>query len=97
MLTLSIIQIIGLKSPLRNFTLKSCLFGATNVLKNRDKEKYVYSGYRIAFDGRGSWSFGNDFCRNAVIFGFDNSSSYHTDNHKNDFLILGEGDTSFWC
>ena len=26
---------------LRNFTLKSCLFGATNVVKTNDKEKYI--------------------------------------------------------
>ena len=24
-----------------------CLFGVTNVLKNNDKEKWVYSGYEI--------------------------------------------------
>ena len=36
---------------LNNFKLKSCLFGATNVVKNIDKEKWVYSGYEIAFDG----------------------------------------------
>ena len=27
------------------------------------------------------------------MFGIDNSSTSHTDNLKNDFLILGEGDT----
>ena len=32
------------KTLLRNFTLKNCLFGATNTVKNNDKEKYVYSG-----------------------------------------------------
>ena len=32
------------KLLLRHFTLKSCLFGATNIVKNSDKEKYVYSG-----------------------------------------------------
>ena len=31
--------------------------------------------------------------RNVVIFGIDNSSSSHTDNLRNGFLILGEGDT----
>ena len=38
------------KLPLRNFTLKSCLFRATNVVKNSDKERHVLSGYGIAFD-----------------------------------------------
>ena len=34
-----------LKVLLRNSTLTKCLFGATNLVKNTDKEKYVYSGY----------------------------------------------------
>ena len=38
-----------------------------------------------------SWSFGNDFLWNAVIFGVDNSSLRHSGNHKNNFLILTEG------
>ena len=42
--------------------------------KNNDKEKHVYSAYRIAFDGKVSWSFGNDFARNVTIFRVDNSS-----------------------
>ena len=33
-----------------NFTLKNCFFIGTNIVKYSDKEKYVYSGYRIAFD-----------------------------------------------
>ena len=81
------------KLPLRNFTLKECLFGATNIVKNSDREKYVYSGYRIEFDGKGSWSFSDDFARNVIIFGVDNSSSSHTVSIRNDFLILGGGDT----
>ena len=48
------------KIPLRKFTLKNCLFGATNILRNSDREKYVYSGYGIAFDGKGLWSFSKD-------------------------------------
>ena len=39
------------KNPLINFTLKDCLFGSTNIVKDNDKEKHVYSGYGIAFDG----------------------------------------------
>ena len=82
------------KIVLRNFTLKNCMFGATDIVKNSDKEKYVYSGYIIASEGKGSWGVDNDFARNVVIFGVDDSSSFHTDNQKNDFLILGEGDTT---
>ena len=39
------------------------------------------------------WSFANDFGRNVAIFGVDNTSSSHTDNQKNNFLVLGEGPT----
>ena len=35
-------------------------------------------------------SFSNDFARNAVIFDVDNSLPSHTDNQKNNFLVLGE-------
>ena len=69
------------------------MFGATNIVKNSDKERYVYSGYGIAFDGKGEWSFDNDCARNVIISGVDNSSSSHADNLKNSFLMLGEGDT----
>ena len=55
-----------------------------------DKSKYVYSEYGIEFDGKGSWSFGNDFARNVAIFGVDNSTSSHDDNRKNNFFWLGE-------
>ena len=55
------------------------------------KKKWVYSGYGITFDGEGLWNFDNDFAKNIVIFGVGNSSSYHPDNRKNNFLVLGEG------
>ena len=41
----------------------------------------------------GLWSFDNGFTRNVIIFGADNSSSFHSDNRKDNFLILGEGPT----
>ena len=53
----------------------------------------MHGGYGIAFDGAGSWSFANEFARNVIIFGDDNSSSSHADNRKNNFLVLGEGPT----
>ena len=53
----------------------------------------MYSGSGIAFDGKGEWSFDNDTARNFLTFGFDDSSSSHADNLKNNFLVLGEGDT----
>ena len=51
----------------------------------------MYSGYRIAFDGVSTSSFGNDYAKSVVIFGVDNSSSSHTHNRKNNFLVFSEG------
>ena len=54
---------------------------------------YLHTDYGIAFDGKGSWSFNDDFTRNVIIFGV------HYINHliltilKMFFLISGEGDT----
>ena len=61
--------------------------------KNNDKDKHVYSGNGILFDGKDSWSFNDDFARNVIIFGVDNSPSSHTDSLKNNFSILAEGDS----
>ena len=55
--------------------------------------QYVYTGYRIAFYGKGDWGFGNDCAKNVIICGVDNSSSSHADDLKNSFLVLGEGET----
>ena len=61
------------------------MFDAPNIVKNSDGEKYVYSGcYEIVFDGKKEWNFGNNFARNVVIFGFDNSWWSCTDY---DFLV----------
>ena len=81
------------KNPLNNFKFNNCLFGATNMLKNSVKQKWVYSGYGIAFDGGVLWNFGNDLARNIVIFGAEISWLFHADNLKNKFLVLGEGST----
>ena len=59
------------------------------LAKDSNKEKYVYSGYGIAFDSAGSWSFSNGTTRNFIIFGVDCSLSSHVYNRKNNFLILG--------
>ena len=37
--------------------------------------------------------FYNDFAKNVIIHGVDNSSSSHSDNNKNNFLVLEEGST----
>ena len=64
-----------LRNPTYNFKFKNCLFGATNIVKNSDKEKYVYSGYWVIFNNGGSWSFDNGTARNVMIFSADSSSS----------------------
>ena len=53
----------------------------------------MHSGYGKAFDGAGSWNFGNGFSSNVGIFGIDNGSPSHIDNPKNMFLVLvlGQG------
>ena len=81
------------RNPTNNFKLKNCLFGANNLVKDSDKEKSLHSRYGIRFDSAGLWSFDNGFARNVIIFGVDNSSSSHSDNRKNNFLILGEDPT----
>ena len=68
------------------------MFAATSLEISSNKEKEVYSGYGIAFDGKGQWSFGNDYARN-VIFGVDNSSWCDADNLRNNLLVFVERDT----
>ena len=74
-------------------TLENCLFGSVKLTKNADIDKYGYSGYGIGFDRETSFSFGNDFGKNVIIFGVDMSSSTKIDNRKKDILILGIGPT----
>ena len=59
--------------PLNNFKFKKCLFGATNIVKNSNKAKWVYSRNGITFDSASSWSLGNDYARNLIIFRIDNN------------------------
>ena len=70
------------------------MFGAVKLTSNADIDKYLYSGYGIGFDRKGSFSFpGGGFGLNVIIFGVDMSSSVHVDNKKKDILILGKGPT----
>ena len=74
-------------------TLENCSFGAVSETKSNDIDGYKYSGYGIGIDRKGTFSVGNGFGRNCIIFGVDMSSSVHVDNKKKDILILGEGPT----
>ena len=77
-----------LDSNLNNFdpTLQHFLFGAVKLTKNRDIDKYQYSGYGIGFDSKGTFSQGTfshltgSFGQNPIIFGVDMSSSTHATN-----------------
>ena len=62
------------------FYIKKCLFGAINIVKNSNKDKWIYSNCGEAFGGKVLWIFGNVFARNVVTFGVDNSLSSHSDN-----------------
>ena len=55
------------RNPTNNFKFKNCLFGATSIVKNSDKQRYVYSGHRIIFDSAGWRSFDNNTARNIII------------------------------
>ena len=48
----------------------------------------MYNAYGIACDGAASWKFSNDFAKNSVIFGVDNSLSSHFYHCKNNVLCL---------
>ena len=61
-------------------TLKNCLFGAVSLIKHTDIDNYKYYGYGIGFERKGTFSFGNGFGRNVIIFGVDMSSSPYIDN-----------------
>ena len=71
-------------------TLKNCLFGAVELTKDPDIDKYKYSGYGIVFDRKGKFSTGNGFVQNVIIFGVDMSSYAHANNKNKNILILGE-------
>ena len=57
------------RNPPNNFKFKNCLFGATNIVKNFDREKWIYSIYEKSSDSASSWNFANDFAKNVKILG----------------------------
>ena len=76
--------------------LQKCLFGAVILTKNADIDKYGYSGYRIGFGRKSSFTFpGGGFGQIVLIFGADMSSSAHIDNKKKFILVLGKGPTQW--
>ena len=64
-------------------TIKNCLFGGVTLTKNANIDRYRYSGYKIGFDRRGSFSFpGGKLGQNVVLFGANMSSFPHIDNEE---------------
>ena len=79
-----------LHNPTNNFLPKNCLLGIVKLMRNGIKSTFTYNSRGRAFDGEGSLNFDKDLPRNAVIFRVDNSSSSHTGNPKNYFLVFDE-------
>ena len=76
-------KLTGSSSHSDYLTLKTCLFGAVTSTKNKDIEKYGYSGYGIGFDRRSSFTFpGGGFGQNVLMFGAEMNSSAYIANKK---------------
>ena len=74
MLALSLIEILTQIILLDILHEKIACLAQLVQLKIVINKNWVYSGYGIAFDGKGAWSFVNDYAWNLLIFGGDNSS-----------------------
>ena len=68
-----------------------CIYSTLN--KNFQSFNSIINHFQFSIILSGPWSFGNDYDRNVVIFGVDNSSLPHADNHQNNFFVLDEGNT----
>ena len=51
-------------------------------INKKYKSKFTYNVQGVVFNGKGMWSYGNDFARSFVIFVVNNMSSSHTDDNK---------------
>ena len=79
-------------------TIQNALFGAMQITKNADINKYKYKGYGICFDGRKEFAHvrkrGNfndtTTARNVIIFGVDMSFSKHANNKRNKIYVMGK-------
>ena len=73
------------------FPVQNALFGAMQITKNADTNKYKYKGYGIYFDEGGLFSIGNiNNGRNAIIFGVHENSVIHSNNKANNIFIMGD-------
>ena len=80
------IYIVDKLSPSLNssdFVLQNRLFGAINLTKNANIDKYKYSKYGIGFDAKETFSFpSSGFAQHVIIFGTHISSYVHVNNKK---------------
>ena len=65
------------------FTKQNALFGAMQITKNADTDKYKYKGYGICFDEGGLFSIGN------INNGRNENSVIHSNNKANNIFIMG--------
>ena len=71
--------------------MQIALFGAMQITKNADTNKYKYKGYGICFDEGGSFSKGNiNNDKNVLIFRVDESSLVHANNKANNIYVMGD-------
>ena len=75
-----------------DFALKDFLFGSIKIIKNKNPDNYVYSGFGIRFDSKSTFrnSDGTN-AHNVIILGADSSQSIHNgDRLAGNVLILGK-------
>ena len=73
------------------FTVQNALFGAMQITKNADTDKYKYKGYSICFDEGGLFSIENiNNGRNVIIFGVHENSVIHANNKANNIFVMGD-------
>ena len=73
------------------FTVQNAFFGAMQITKNADTDRYKYKGYGICFDEGGLFSIGNiNKGRNVIIFGVHEDSVIHTNNKANNIFVMGD-------
>ena len=76
-----------------DFALKHCLFGAVKITKDKHSDNYVYSGYRIGFTEKGTYSHSDGTnAHNVIILGADSSGSVNNSNKlAGNVLVLEKG------
>ena len=65
------------------FTVQNALFGAMQITKNADTDRYKYKGFGICFDEGGLFSIGN------INNGRNENSVIHSNNKANNIFIMG--------